>query len=172
MKNMKKTQQGFTLIELMIVVAIIGILASIAIPAYQDYMTRSKWAKAIAELGAIKLAISECLNDNSGDGTRCDEDIDTELIKYGIAKLPEANIDRDPITLASVGNKSVGIVVTGLAPLAQCKYTFVATTTNGGLIVWTPFAESTGTIADQAKCASFVKGSTAGAPVEDPNVVP
>ena len=56
---MKKVQQGFTLIELMIVVAIIGILAAVAIPAYQDYTIRSKAAEGVALMAPVKLAISE-----------------------------------------------------------------------------------------------------------------
>jgi type IV pilus assembly protein PilA len=56
---MKKVQQGFTLIELMIVVAIIGILAAIAIPAYQDYTVRSKVTEGLNLAAAAKLAVAE-----------------------------------------------------------------------------------------------------------------
>jgi type IV pilus assembly protein PilA len=56
---MKRVQQGFTLIELMIVVAIIGILAAVALPAYQDYTTRAKMSEVLVMGAPAKLAISE-----------------------------------------------------------------------------------------------------------------
>jgi len=61
---MKKIQQGFTLIELMIVVAIIGILAAIAIPAYQDYTIRAKVTEGLNLAAAGKLAVSETWQSN------------------------------------------------------------------------------------------------------------
>ena len=55
------TQKGFTLIELMIVIAIIGILAAIAIPQYQNYVAKSQVSRVMAETGAIKTAIETCV---------------------------------------------------------------------------------------------------------------
>ncbi|WP_307735361.1 pilin [Massilia soli] len=64
MKMMKKqAQAGFTLIELMIVVAIIGILAAVAIPAYQDYVAKSKFAAALGEVSAAKTPYEVAVND-------------------------------------------------------------------------------------------------------------
>ena len=62
---MKKNMQGFTLIELMIVVAIVAILAAIALPAYQDFLKRSKVSEVAAAAAACKTSVSEYLASNN-----------------------------------------------------------------------------------------------------------
>ena len=63
---MKAVQKGFTLIELMIVVAIIGILAAVALPAYQDYTARAKMSEAILAASACRTSVTETVQSVSG----------------------------------------------------------------------------------------------------------
>lgn len=65
MKMVKKAQAGFTLIELMIVVAIIGILAAVAIPAYSDYTMKAKVSEASSIAAPAKLAIAQAFNEGT-----------------------------------------------------------------------------------------------------------
>jgi len=69
---MKKIQQGFTLIELMIVVAIIGILAAVAIPAYSDYTKKAKLTELVQSTAALKADVEVCIQENDNDPANCD----------------------------------------------------------------------------------------------------
>jgi prepilin-type N-terminal cleavage/methylation domain-containing protein len=103
---MKKQQSGFTLIELMIVVAIIGILAAIAIPQYADYTQRTKLAGAVAGLATYKTTVALCIQD-LGVETGCNAN--TNSIPAAIAAAGTINY----ITSVAVLNGTITMVSTG-----------------------------------------------------------
>jgi type IV pilus assembly protein PilA len=86
----KKMQAGFTLIELMIVVAIIGILAAVALPAYQDYTARAKVTEVNLQVGSCKGAVSEFIQANAkfpddANQAGCNADAETKYMVKGMA---------------------------------------------------------------------------------------
>lgn len=102
-----KQQKGFTLIELMIVIAIIGILAAIAIPAYQDYTVRSKVSEGLNLAGAAKLAVAETYDSKgrfvTGNNASYALPLPTSITGNYVAQVGVGNNGVITITYAATG---------------------------------------------------------------------
>ena len=122
---MKAVQKGFTLIELMIVVAIIGILAAVALPAYQDYTARAKMSEAILAASACRTSVTETVQSSSsvlpGPGLwGCESKTGTQVSKYVSA-------------IQTNGDGEIRVVVTGISTVA-----------NGMALILKPYSDAAG----------------------------
>ncbi|MCB8746397.1 pilin [Rhodoferax sp. U2-2l] len=111
-RSMRAVQKGFTLIELMIVVAIIGILAAVALPAYQDYTVRAKVSEVILAASAAKVTVAEAAAAAGGTSMPSAVSIESMSSKY-VAKTEYAN---GVITATAQGDSNIStktITMTG-----------------------------------------------------------
>ncbi len=125
---MTRNQQGFTLIELMIVIAIIGILAAIAIPAYQDYTVRAKVTEGLSLSAAAKTAVAETYQSNGKFATT--------NASYG---LPTAIAGTYVSSVLAAGSGVITVTFgqnLGGNPTANGKHLVLTPTTSAGSITW------------------------------------
>ena len=141
----KQIQKGFTLIELMIVVAIIGILAAIAIPAYQDYTTRAQVTEGLNMAGAAKAAVTETYTATGG--------WPANNTAAGLAAVP-TDIKGKYVDSVSVTNNQITITYRNTAP--------ANTGIQGGTLFLTAGVSNNGDVAWQCGSKPMPAGITAG----------
>jgi type IV pilus assembly protein PilA len=134
--TIQKAQQGFTLIELMIVVAIIGILASVALPAYQNYTKKAKFTEVVLATSAVKMAVEICAQQNNASTTTAAA-VSTDCVQ-GAKGIP-ANVTVAAGNVAKVETAASGIItataITGNG-LSGEDYTLTPSVLNGK-VTWT-----------------------------------
>ena len=128
---MKMIQKGFTLIELMIVIAILGILMAIAIPAYQDYTVRAKVSEGMNLAGAAKLAVAEYRNSEGKYPTQASSGVSSTITGNNVSSVAIGGSGQITITYS---NDSA---ITGNTVILVPTFT-------GGSVSWTC---NTGTVA-------------------------
>jgi type IV pilus assembly protein PilA len=144
MKMMKKqAQAGFTLIELMIVVAIIGILAAVAIPAYSDYTVKAKMATALSAVDSIKTGVALCAQEAGGDFANCNG---------GSNGVPNFTPTKELSGVVTTAGKIVGTFAGDVGKDINGKtVTFTPTIAAGASnVVWTVTTDVTNTTASAA----------------------
>lgn len=134
---MQQAQKGFTLIELMIVVAIIGILAAVAVPAYQTYTNKAKFSEVVSATAPYKLAVELCFQEQGTlVAASCANKIggipDVTAATAGLVKVGSGAVSGQTATTAKIT-----MIAAGVAPLLDKTYILSGTTTGPGApITW------------------------------------
>lgn len=134
----KSAQKGFTLIELMIVVAIIGILAAIALPAYQSYTDKAKFSELISAASAAKTATNVCVQINAGLGncqTQGSNGIPRDIAVS--ANSPSVAVTGTGIRVTARTGQVIGDAVAGAAYYNLLPVYIAATGTAASTLTWT-----------------------------------
>ncbi|WP_288995471.1 pilin [uncultured Psychrobacter sp.] len=148
-------QKGFTLIELMIVVAIIGILAAIAIPQYQNYIAKSQVSRAVSELGAIKTAYETCLNEGQTTAGDCNLGFTgSDIISLSKPAVTTAGTAPTAAVTNTDALSSTGTIEGTFANNASTSLTDAAAT-----VVWTRDALGTWACSTTGKANDFAPAS-------------
>ena len=144
---MKSLQKGFTLIELMIVIAIIGILAAIAIPAYQNYTVRAQVSEGSSLIGGLETAFDECYADHGTAGAPCATNKDLGI-----------NNTISGTYVSSVTFSAPGQITVSYGPNANKNI-------QGKTVVWTAYSSANGDISWVCNDETSAKAAIAGPPV-------
>lgn len=110
-KDLNNAESGFTLIELMIVVAIVGILSSVAIPQYSNYVVKSKLSTVLRAISSLKTAVSACAQEGSGSFDDCDSGKNNIPLSFNIKEFASAEVEKGEISIKL--NSGIGEGVDG-----------------------------------------------------------
>jgi type IV pilus assembly protein PilA len=133
---MKRLQQGFTLIELMIVVAIIGILAAVALPAYQDYTVRAKMSEVILAMSACRTSITEVYQSGGSQPAANSWGCESGVASKYVAGLSTSQEGAVTATITGI-SAAVNTSVVTLIPLSNGTTAATWNTNSGsGLFGW------------------------------------